>query len=329
MSSSDLIEIVIASGKGGVGKSTIAASLAIILRNSGYRVIAVDADAEAPNLHLVLGINRWDRVLEYREGRIGFIRDDKCIHCGYCYDSCAFSAIEEKSGRYVINPWICEGCYTCSFVCPVKAISFKYNVLAGYIKIAYNTPYKFPLVSSEIKPGRPNSGKLVTEAKNLGRTISGGKGLIIVDAAAGIGCQVIASLAGSQLALLVAEPTPASFSDLKRIHKLTKHFGIPSALIINMYNINNDLVGRIIEYARKENIELLGLLPYDYSVPKSMAMKKPVIHAYPSSEIAKSIIEVCNKLLTLLKDWENWRLKHIPEKIEPFIPVIIKPKELG
>ena len=326
MSSSDLIEIVIASGKGGVGKSTIAASLAIILRNSGYRVIAVDADAEAPNLHLVLGINRWDRVLEYREGRIGFIRDDKCIHCGYCYDSCAFSAIEEKSGRYVINPWICEGCFTCSFVCPVKAISFKYNVLAGYLRIAYSTPYKFPLVSSEIKPGRPNSGKLVTEAKNYGRTISGGKGVIIVDAAAGIGCQVIASLAGSHLALLVAEPTPASFSDLKRIHKLTKHFGIPSTLIVNKYDLNEKFVSEIIEYARKENIELLGLLPYDDSVPKSMTMGKPVIYAYPNSDITKGIMEIANRLLTIVRNWKSWRLEHIPEKIEPFIPVIIKPR---
>jgi len=325
MSSSDLIEIVIASGKGGVGKSTIAASLAIILRNSGYKVTAIDADAEAPNLHLVLGIDRWDRVIEYHEGRIGSIRDDKCIYCGYCYDSCAFNAVEEKDGKYIINPWICEGCFTCSFVCPVKAISFKYNVLAGHIRIAYKTPYKFPLVSSKIKPGRPNSGKLVTEAKNLGRSISGGKGVIIIDAAAGIGCQVIASLAGSHMAILVAEPTPASFSDLRRIHKITKHFGIPSALIVNKYDLNKVFVQEIMRYAEKENIELLGLLPYDHAVPRSMAINKPVIYAYPNSSVVKSIIETSNKLLAILRNWENWKLKHIPEKIEPFIPIIIKP----
>ncbi len=323
-----LIEIVVASGKGGVGKSLVASSIAILLARHGYRVVAVDADAEAPNLHLVLGVDQWDRVLEYREGRIGFIREDKCILCGYCLDACPFSAVEERDGRYVINEWICEGCYTCSFVCPVKAISFRYNVLAGHIRIAEKTRYGFPLVSGRIRPGRPNSGKLVTEAKNTGRSLLGGDGVLVVDAAAGIGCQVISSLAGSHLAVLVAEPTPASLSDLIRIHRLTRHFGIPSVLIVNKYDLDKRLVEEIMDYARRENIELLGMIPYDEAVPRSMVIGKPVIEAYPGSRVAKALLDVVGKLLDILGDWENWRLRHIPEKIEPFTPIVIKPAGL-
>jgi flagellar biosynthesis protein FlhG len=45
----------IASGKGGVGKSLIAANLAITFARAGKRVVLVDLDLGASNLHLVLG----------------------------------------------------------------------------------------------------------------------------------------------------------------------------------------------------------------------------------------------------------------------------------
>ena len=47
--------IPIASGKGGVGKSLIAANLAIAFAQAGQRVILADLDLGASNLHLVLG----------------------------------------------------------------------------------------------------------------------------------------------------------------------------------------------------------------------------------------------------------------------------------
>jgi len=48
--------IPIASGKGGVGKSLVAANLAIAFAQSGRRVVLADLDLGASNLHLVLGI---------------------------------------------------------------------------------------------------------------------------------------------------------------------------------------------------------------------------------------------------------------------------------
>ncbi len=326
MSSPGIREIVVASGKGGVGKSTLTASLAIILGEK-YRIVAADADAEAPNLHLVLGIRDWDETIEYYEGRIGYINQDKCIKCGYCYDACRFGAIEIRNGTYIINPWICEGCYTCSFVCPVKAISFKRDIIAGHIMVKHRTPYGFPLVSSSIRPGRPNSGKLVTEVKNRGKAILRGEGLLLVDAAAGIGCQVISSLAGSHMAILVAEPTPTSFSDLKRIHKLTRHFGIPPALVVNKYDLNHEMTEKIRRYAEEWNIDYLGEIPYDDKVPGSIAAMKPIIEAYPDSRASKAIWKIAEKITKILENWEDWRLKHLPERIEPFIPLIVKPGE--
>ena len=44
-------------GKGGTGKSLVAASLGIHLAQMGRRVILVDGDLGAPNLHTVLGLD--------------------------------------------------------------------------------------------------------------------------------------------------------------------------------------------------------------------------------------------------------------------------------
>ncbi|MDR0554550.1 MAG: P-loop NTPase [Treponema sp.] len=47
--------IPVASGKGGVGKSLVAANLAIAFAQAGQRVVLVDLDLGASNLHLVIG----------------------------------------------------------------------------------------------------------------------------------------------------------------------------------------------------------------------------------------------------------------------------------
>ena len=49
--------IPVASGKGGVGKSLVAANLAVALAQAGQRVVLADLDLGASNLHLVLGFH--------------------------------------------------------------------------------------------------------------------------------------------------------------------------------------------------------------------------------------------------------------------------------
>jgi ATP-binding protein involved in chromosome partitioning len=50
--------VAIASGKGGVGKSTVAVNIAVALAQSGARVGLLDADIYGPNVPTMMGINR-------------------------------------------------------------------------------------------------------------------------------------------------------------------------------------------------------------------------------------------------------------------------------
>jgi flagellar biosynthesis protein FlhG len=63
--------IAVGGGKGGIGKSIISSNLAIELGKTGKRVLLVDADLGAANLHTLLGIRYPKHTLEdYISGRI-------------------------------------------------------------------------------------------------------------------------------------------------------------------------------------------------------------------------------------------------------------------
>jgi len=58
--------VAVGSGKGGVGKSTIAASLALGLKRAGSRVGLMDADVYGPSIPHLLGVNQRPEVIENR-----------------------------------------------------------------------------------------------------------------------------------------------------------------------------------------------------------------------------------------------------------------------
>jgi len=322
-----VLEVAVASGKGGVGKSTISATLALHLHRAGWDVVAADADADAPNLHIVFGLDEWGEVREYSEGYVARIDYGKCTNCGVCADVCPFKAVSFKGGRYVINSLICEGCVTCSLACPERAIS-RVRHPTGVLRTGV-TRYGFPLVSARLNVGRPNSGRLVTEVKNMAREVAKSSSVIVVDSAAGIGCQVVSSLAGANAVVLVAEPTPASFSDLRRVHKLAKHFMLPSALVLNKVDINPGLSRSIREYALREGIDILGEVPYDDAVPKSMSLRMPVVEAFPNSRASKALIRIAEEFeRRVVRGWRDWFRRFKPRKPEPYRPIIIKPPTL-
>jgi len=71
-----------------------------------------------------------------------------------------------------------------------------------------------------------------------------------LDSAPGTGCPVIASLQDSDFVVLVTEPTPLAFTDLKRVLEVVEHFKIPWQVVINKWDINKDLSNKIEKWFR-------------------------------------------------------------------------------
>ena len=290
------MQLAIASGKGGVGKSTITASLLHFLKDE-YSLIAVDADAEAPNLGLLLGVTEWEEEREHIGAKIARINTESCIRCGICMERCPYDSIYiDDEGNYVVNELTCEGCNVCGLVCPVAGTISLEEVRSGVVRRA-TTKYGFPIISAQLDVGRPESGKLVTEEKEWAKKIMEELNLehMIVDSAAGIGCQVIASLGGADAAILIAEPTPASLSDVQRAYKVVQHFREPAYLIINKADINPGFT-KLREWAEGEGIPILGEVPYDSAIPRSMGLLKPIVEVFPESRASKALGEITKRI---------------------------------
>jgi MinD superfamily P-loop ATPase len=286
--------ITILSGKGGVGKSTLTASLSVML-STDSKVVAVDCDADAPNLALVLGLQEenFDNWEFLKTGEKIQLSKEKCKSLKFCpkcpglkkcVNVCNYSAITWNPEEYLpeVNELLCVGCGACQLVCPTGALKLK-NVENARIGVG-KTQYGFPLVSGQLKIGESGSGKVVNalrvKASEIAEDIQAD--YMILDAAAGIGCPVIASVRGSDYIILVTEPTPVAFWDLKRAIELVDHFNIPCGAVINRWGINKDFTHQLQDYFQNNQIPLLGMIPYDIRFVEALINLKPAVVYEPN-----------------------------------------------
>ena len=265
------MKLVVLSGKGGVGKSMVASSLAILFSKEKI-LAAIDCDVDAPNLGLWLGIKKMKKSRELSLSENARIIKEKCIECGKCKDACRYNAIEKIGNSFEVNSFLCEGCGTCKIVCPANAIELK-KVKNAFLQKA-NSKFGFPVVSGQLLPGSSGSGKIVAELRKEAEKEK--KELLILDSAAGIGCPVTASIVNTDFAVLVTEPTQSGLSDLKRVLKVVGYFNIPFGIIINQYDINPEFGKKIENFAGKN---FLGKIPHDRKVVESIVHLRPVLES--------------------------------------------------
>ena len=279
-------QITIISGKGGTGKTTLVGSFAALAEN---KVIA-DCDVDAPDLHLLLHPEIIERE-EFKGLKVAVMDKTLCSECGTCEETCRFNAIAltEESG-YAVNPARCEGCGACVFTCPQEAVTLKERV-SGYSFIS-KTKYG-TMAHAQLNIAEEASGKLVTVVRNRAQQVAEKESceLILIDGAPGIGCPVIASLTGVDLALIVTEPTMSGLHDLERILDVTRHFGIDSIVCINKYDINEENSGRITAFCRQRGVEMVGNIPYDPVVTEAMVAGKPVVE-FSDGRVSEAIRDV-------------------------------------
>ncbi len=281
-------QLLILSGKGGTGKTTVSSAL---IAMSGASAFA-DCDVDAPNLHLVAAQDIKPQTTNYYGFQKAQIDTQMCIKCSKCEETCRFNAIHD----FVVNVSECEGCAVCSEVCPVNAIEMK-DYSSGELILHKNELNVFS--SAKLKTGSGASGKLVTAVKKQLKDNSCDDSLAIIDGSPGIGCPVIASISGVSMVLLVAEPTVSGIHDMKRIIETANKFGVICAVCINKYDINESKSREIEEYCNSIDIKVIGRIPYDKTVSIAINNCKSIAE-YPESNAAKAIVEIWYKINNIL-----------------------------
>jgi len=260
-------EIVVLSGKGGTGKTVVVASLAALAENK----VLCDCDVDAANLHLVLQPTVRE-THEFWGQKVAVIDQEVCTGCGLCLDACRFDAIQELQ----VDPLSCEGCGFCLHVCPEQAVTMV-DTLAGHWYVS-DTRYG-PLVHARLDAGQENSGKLVAAVRQKARAIAKDKGsaYVLSDGPPGIGCPVISSLSGAELALIVSEPSLSAIHDLERVLAVCRHFGVGALVCINKYDLDEENSRRIEDYCREAGIDIGAKIPFDTVVTDAIVQGVPVV----------------------------------------------------
>lgn len=281
-------ELVVISGKGGTGKTSLAASLAVL----AGRAVVADCDVDAADLHLLLAPQIREKQLFY-SGHEAIIRPDDCIGCGLCQTCCRFDAVHEVPAnsplRFTIDPAACEGCGVCVHFCPTKAIDFPERLCGEWM---ISQTRVGPMVHARLGVAAENSGKLVSMVRQQARMVAEKEGhaLIITDGPPGIGCPVIAALTGASQVLIVSEPTVSGEHDLGRVLALARHFDIPAAVCINKWDLNPEMTERIENKAGLSGARVLGRIRYDPGITRAMLLEKSAVEVeIPAAEDIRAL----------------------------------------
>ena len=285
-------EILIISGKGGTGKTSLTAAFTHL---ADHHVIC-DLDVDAPDLHLLLRPDP-QQSHDFFSGAEARIEPERCEQCGVCLEMCRFGAITPGEAAPAVNPLKCEGCKVCVHFCPADAIAFPVKHCGKW----FESMTRFgPMVHAQLFPGEENSGRLVAllrqKAKEIGE--AGGKRLIIADGAPGVGCPVISALSGVDLAVIVTEPTPSGHHDLQRLVELCRHFKIPVAVIINKCSLNPDMSAHIRAEVVSQGLAVIGEIPYDPAFVAAM-IEGQAVTEFPGSNITPLIYNAWDKIMAL------------------------------
>ncbi|MBN1413886.1 MAG: 4Fe-4S binding protein [Bacteroidales bacterium] len=287
-------EIVMLSGKGGTGKTSITASLAALAENAVF----ADCDVDAADLHLLLSPVIYQHE-KFTSGAKAEINSEKCTACRLCKELCRFNAIEVKDNIYQIDEYACEGCGLCVEACPVKAISI--NRYENNQLFFSNCRFG-PMIYGKLGIAEENSGRLVSKIRQYAKetALKNKARYILIDGPPGIGCPVISSVTGTDLVVAITEPTLSGWHDLQRLIEMIGRFRTPVQVIINKYDLNEDMTSTIETRLKSEGIPILGKIPYDDAMVYALLDSKTMIEAEPQGTITNELKKIWNTITSII-----------------------------
>jgi MinD superfamily P-loop ATPase len=251
------MRIAVASGKGGTGKTTVATNLAQVAAARGCAVAYLDCDVEEPNGHLFLKptIDRQQPINKL----LPVVDLNRCTFCGRCSNACRYGAIACVNKQVLIFAELCHSCGGCLLACPANAMR-EVSKPIGELRVG-------AAASVQFIEGRLNVGEAMSPpAIRAVKAASIQTDLTILDCPPGTSCPAIEGVRGSDLVLLVTEPTPFGLNDLKLAVEMVRVLKIPMAVVLNRCDIGDDEVR---QYCTSQGINILAEIADDRAVAEA------------------------------------------------------------
>ncbi|OHB73242.1 MAG: (4Fe-4S)-binding protein [Planctomycetes bacterium RBG_13_63_9] len=266
------MQIAIASGKGGTGKTTVATNLAWIASRSGWSTAYLDCDVEEPNGHIFLKPEIADRRAV--GSLVPLVDVEKCTLCGECGEICQYSAIVRVGEKVLVYPELCHGCGGCSLVCPADAIT-EVSRDIGVLETGRAGSVQF--VQGLLNVGEAMSPPLIKAVKSTALQVD----LTIIDAPPGTSCPVIEAVRGVDFVVLVTEPTPFGFHDLKLAVEMVRALKLPCGVVINRAGLDGSDMR---SYCSTQRIPILREMPDDRELAEAYSRGEMACEALPKYE---------------------------------------------
>lgn len=269
----------IASGKGGTGKTTIAANLAQSAAqqsssNSSQPVYLLDCDVEAPNDALFLHPTFKEEKACTR--LLPVFDQQACNGCGKCAQVCTSNAIAVTNGKVLFFKELCHACGSCTLNCPQAAIQEKPEII-GRLQSGRKGELNFAQGTLEI--GFSSPVPVIRDLKKWALPADTLNADIFLDASPGCTCPVVETLRSADFALLVTEPTPFGLHDLKLVTQLAKQeMGLACGVVINKSGQQDSIIE---DFCQSEDIPILMRLPLSRRIAESYAEGELLIEALP------------------------------------------------
>ncbi len=241
------MQIVVASGKGGTGKTSVAVNLAL----SGGVDQVLDCDVEEPNVHILMKPSGVES--QPVELLVPRINEDKCTYCGRCAEFCQYNALFVAGETALVFPELCHSCGGCKLVCPEGAIE---EIPRAIGEILRGKHRDVELVYGRLSIGEPLAVPIISKVKEQAKE----DGVVVIDAPPGSACPVVEAVHGSDFCLLVTEPTPFGLHDLKVAVEVVKQLNVPMGVVVNFAGIGD---AKVYEFCEEEGLPVLLEIPFD------------------------------------------------------------------
>ncbi|SDZ83419.1 MinD superfamily P-loop ATPase, contains an inserted ferredoxin domain [Desulfuromusa kysingii] len=213
--------ISVVSGKGGAGKTTLAASIAQVFSAEFY-----DLDVDAPNAEYFLQ-PKFSQTTPVTQP-VPVFAEDLCDGCGICTKECRFHALYKILKTVYLTETLCHGCGLCEKVCPQQAISYQ-QASVGNIRTGYSQKIDNMVHIGDLTIGSTRGTYLIGEmVKKIDR-----QKLSVIDGPPGNSCAAVAALKPADLVVLVVEPTPFGFHDMQQTEQIVQQMGKNYLIIAN------------------------------------------------------------------------------------------------